>query len=148
MNVDFAKLSLYTQVQDYTCAIVQNLVDDWTNDKPKDIYHRKMELLLQTACWDLRRWKLPTISVLLDFLKCVQIFTFLQNANLYSVYRFALLTRKSRLVFFTYRFAFWRTGKCGHTCKNLDRQKLLGVSSSGWNSGRRFKNRIPDTHLL
>ena len=42
-------------------------------------------------------------------------FTFLQNANLY---RHTL-----------YRFAFRRKGKSGHTRKNLDGQKLSGVSA-------------------
>ena len=55
------------------------------------------------------RQKPPTISIRLDFLKCVQIFP-------------------SR---FLYRFAFWRKGKCRHTWENLDGQKYLGVSNSG-----------------
>ena len=51
------------------------------------------------------RWKPPTISVRLDFLKCVQI-SLSSKMQICTVcldllYRFALLTRKSRHVFCT-----------------------------------------------
>ena len=78
-------------------------------------------------------WKPSTISVRLDFLKCVQIFlsskTPISTECLDLLYKFAWLTRKSRHTFCT-DLRFEENENLDKLEKNLDGQKLLRVSNS------------------
>ena len=73
-------------------------------------------------------WKPSTISVRLDFLKCVHIFFFFKRQICKEIA--SRFTDEKIYTHVLYSFAFWGKWKSGHTWENLDGQKLLAVSVS------------------